>query len=113
MVLGKVIGAAGVFFAMTMYIGPRQLPLVAQMAGRAVGRSVVVVQQAKSAWERASNSAELNDVRHHMQRDLDALRRIRNEIKYAPTSVRPIPTKTTTTTTPQQQQEQQQAKPSE
>jgi hypothetical protein len=43
-------------------------------------------QQAKVTWEVASTKHNLNDLRADLRRDVDALKSIRDEIKYAPSS---------------------------
>jgi hypothetical protein len=46
-------------------------------------------QQAKLTWEVASTKHNLTDLRADLRRDVDALRSIRDEIKYAPSSSPP------------------------
>lgn len=47
----------------------------------------------------AASKHNLNDLRADVQRDVDALRSVRNEIKFAPTAVKATATTTSTAAT--------------
>lgn len=89
--MGRFLTFVALFAGVTYMVGPRQLPHLASLAGRATGRAVVLVQQAKLTFESAVTKHNLHDVRADVQRDIDALRSIRNEIRYAPTTVKAAP----------------------
>jgi hypothetical protein len=89
--VGRFLTFVALFAGVTYMVGPRQLPHLASLAGRATGRAVVLVQQAKLTFESAVTKHNLHDVRADVQRDIDALRSIRNEIRYAPTTVKAAP----------------------
>ncbi|BDA48266.1 probable Sec-independent protein translocase protein TatB at N-terminal half [Coccomyxa sp. Obi] len=85
---GEVIVTVAV---LAVVIGPKELPIIARVAGRMTGQAAAFLSRSRSQWQKFAEENEIAQLHKEMQESLGQLRAIQNELRYGSQLMNPGP----------------------